>query len=276
MKHKDRRLNPQRIYPALIFVPLFYVLVRYLPPVAFFAIILTAGLLAFVEWHRLLLPLTAPRGGMAIGLVCLTLLISHMQWPAIGSFELTLLIILSILFFHQLTHPPRDTTLLSLPIILFGIIYIGLPLGFLLLTRQLPHGEFLIFYILLVTWAGDTAAYYVGTLWGTKPIAPILSPKKTVEGFIGALLFVPLIAWLAHLWFLPQLTAWDCIATGLLLTSGGLLGDLSESAFKRASGIKDSGSIIPGHGGMLDRLDSLLFTAPLFYYYILFAKGIAS
>ena len=236
MKHEHRRLNSQRIYPALVFIPLFYVLVRHLPTTVFFAVVLTAGLMAFVEWHHLLLPSSAPRSGMAIGLIGLALLMSHMQWANVGSFELTLIIILGMLFLHQLMHPPQDKTFLALPLLLFGMIYIGMPLGFLLLIRQLPHGEFLIFYLFLVTWAGDTAAYYVGTLWGTKPLAPILSPKKTIEGFLGSLILVPLIAWLAHLWFLPQLTIWDCLATSLLLTSSGLLGDLSESAFKRASG----------------------------------------
>lgn len=109
-------------------------------------------------------------------------------------------------------------------------------------------------------------------LGGVRPLAPRLSPKKTIEGFLGGLLAAPLIAWIGHLWFLPAVTPVDCLILGLLFTALGLLGDLSESALKRSAGVKDSGSLIPGHGGMLDRIDSLLLNAPFFYYYMAFVR----
>ena len=136
----------------------------------------------------------------------------------------------------------------------------------------MPEGEFLIFGLFLVTWAADTGAYYVGASLGRHKLAPSISPNKTIEGVAGGLITAILAAFLAQAWFLPSLTSADCMAIACLLTIAGLLGDLAESAMKRGAGVKDSGSLIPGHGGMLDRLDSLLFTAPAFYYYVLLAK----
>ncbi len=90
---------------------------------------------------------------------------------------------------------------------------------------------------------------------------------------MGGLVLAVVVAFIAQRWFLPTFTILDCVATGLLLTGVGVLGDLSESAMKRSAGVKDSGAVIPAHGGMLDRLDSLLFTAPTFYYYMTLVKG---
>jgi phosphatidate cytidylyltransferase len=152
-------------------------------------------------------------------------------------------------------------------------LYIGLTLSCLLLTRALPDGEFLVFFVVLVTWAGDTGAYILGKTMGRRPLAPVISPKKTVEGFLGGIILALVVAVVSRLWFLPSVTLMDAAVLAILLTSAGLLGDLAESAVKRSVNQKDSGSLIPGHGGMLDRLDSLLFTAPCFYYYVTFVKG---
>ena len=130
----------------------------------------------------------------------------------------------------------------------------------------------LIFFLLLVTSAADTGAYYVGTLYGRHRLAPTISPKKTVEGLVGGLIGAIIVAYAAHWWFLPELSGLDCLILGTILTITGLWGDLAESAMKRSVGMKDSGGILPGHGGMLDRLDSLLFTAPVFYYYVTLAS----
>jgi phosphatidate cytidylyltransferase len=140
------------------------------------------------------------------------------------------------------------------------------------MTRLLPQGEWLIFFLLLVTWASDTGAYYVGTLYGRHRLAPTISPKKTVEGLVGGLIAAIIAGYIARWWFLPELSGLDCLVLATLLTIAGLWGDLAESAMKRTVGMKDSGGILPGHGGMLDRLDSLLFATPVFYYYITLAS----
>ena len=161
----------------------------------------------------------------------------------------------------------------NIPILLFGVFYISFTLGHFLTIRKLPDGPFLIFFVLLVTWGGDAAAYFIGRGFGSRPLSPILSPKKTIEGLLGGLIGATIIAWMASLWFLPTFTVIDCVILGIALTLLGTIGDLSESAFKRQAGAKDSGSLIPGHGGFLDRIDSLLLTVPTFYYYMVVIKG---
>lgn len=141
-------------------------------------------------------------------------------------------------------------------------------------TRTLPGGEWLVLFLAVVTWASDTGAYYAGTLW-KHPLLPSISPKKTVEGVLGGLVLAVGVAFLAQQWFTSELSLADAVILGLLLTTVGLLGDLFESMIKRRTGVKDSGGILPGHGGMLDRLDSLLFTAPTFYYYVAYVRGLS-
>ena len=190
------------------------------------------------------------------------------------SLETAIVIILFVLVGYQVMVVPIEVRSLShLPFVFFGIVYIAFTLGHFLLLRKLPNGTFLVFFVLLVSWGGDAAAYYVGRSFGSRPLARILSPQKTIEGLTGGLITAPLIAWGASLWFLPLLTLSDCIILGLTLTLLGAFGDLSESAFKRQAGAKNSGNLIPGHGGFLDRTDSLLFTVPTFYYYMLVIKG---
>jgi len=164
-------------------------------------------------------------------------------------------------------------SLVDVTVLIFGTLYIGFTLGHLLLTRALPDGIFLIFFVVLVTWAGDTGAYYAGMSMGRTPLAPRISPNKTVEGLLGGCLLAVVMALIARAWFIPSFTILDAVVLGLVLTLVGLIGDLSESMFKRSAGVKDSGGLIPGHGGVLDRLDSLLLTAPTYYYYVTLVKG---
>ncbi len=270
----NRRVDHKRIYPALVFAPLFYLLLRYSPPIAFFGFVTVFALLALWEFYRLQLPYEGNQGAFIIGLGGAALLLASMQWASLLPFPFAVSCILLIILSYQvLWHSTPTKCAEEIIILSFGVLYIGLTLGHLVLLRQLPEGEFLIFFLILVTWAADTAGYYVGKLFGRRQLASRLSPNKTIEGFGGGLIFAPIVALLAHYWFLPSLSMVDCVANGLLLTVVGLIGDLSESAFKRRGGVKDSGGLIPGHGGILDRLDSLLLTAPTFYYYMVLIKG---
>jgi phosphatidate cytidylyltransferase len=170
------------------------------------------------------------------------------------------------------SRSPLDQSLKDGAMTMLGVLYLGLTLGTLSMTRLLPQGQWLVFFLLLVTWASDTGAYYVGTLCGRHRLVPRVSPKKTVEGLVGGLISAILTAYAARWWFLPELSGLDCLILAILLTFTGLWGDLAESAMKRSAGIKDSGRILPGHGGILDRLDSLLFATPAFYYYVTLAS----
>ena len=261
------RFDPRRIYTVLIVAPLLYAAIRYLPPIAFTCIVALAGGLSLYELYRLCVPPSPQPLAMGIGFLgCVALIVAphdpHLMQPSLFA---ALVAVLSI---PLLVKMPLHESLKEAAITMSGLLYIGLTLSYLVTIRLLPQGEWLLFFLLLVTWAGDTGAYYVGTLCGQHAIAPRISPKKTIEGLVGGLLGALMIAYLARWWFLSDFSGVDCIVLAILLTLAGLWGDLAESAVKRSVGVKDSGGLLPGHGGMLDRLDSLLFAGPAFYYYV--------
>lgn len=170
----------------------------------------------------------------------------------------------------------------------FAFAYIALPMGMLVQLRQQWAGAFYLFYLLLVVWAGDIFAYFIGKSIGRHLMAPRISPKKTWEGAAASLIASVAIGWLLFRYALPLSTT--LLRVGLIERRDGLfgleqpamapiivltivlnvaaqLGDLVESLLKRGAGVKDSGAILPGHGGMLDRIDALLFAAPILWYY---------
>ncbi len=271
IQKNPHRFTLQRVYPALIFAPLFYIFVRYLPPIAFFILIFIVASLAFWEFTKVTLP-TPPSPLAMIGWIgSVGVVLAFMQGTTtILYFAIITSIIMALLLTFMFV-PQQLKRFLSNPIGIspFGIGYISICLGHLLFIRKLESGDLLIFFVILVTWAADTGGYYIGASIGRRPISPRLSPKKTIEGFMAGMIFSIVLAVISHFWFLPLLRIQDCIIIGILLTCVGLLGDLAESAFKRSAGVKDSGALIPGHGGILDRIDSLLLTAPAFYYYLL-------
>ena len=265
------RFDPRRVYTILVLAPLLYAVIRYLPPLAFSGVVVLAGGLALFEFYRLCFSDRSHSWLIGVGLTGFALLIlgTHRPDIIVPALLATLVGIMSVPLFSR---APLEQSLRNGAMTLFGVLYLGLTLSTLSMTRLLPEGEWLIFFLLLVTWASDTGAYYVGTLYGRHRLAPTISPKKTVEGLVGGVIGAILVAYIARWWFLPELSGLDCLILGTLLTITGLWGDLAESAMKRSAGMKDSGGILPGHGGMLDRLDSLLFTAPVFYYYVTLAS----
>lgn len=265
------RLDPRRVYTVLLVVPLLYGAIRYLPPFAFTCMVAVAGCLALYELYRLCVQMSSARLMAGIGLVgCIALMMSPHQSALVQTG--LLVTVVALLSIPVLMQVPLRESVRDAAIILTGMLYIGLTLSYLVRIRLLPEGELLLFFLLLVTWTADTAAYYVGTLYGRRALAPRISPKKTVEGLIGGLVGATIIAYAARWSFLPEFAYLDTLALAIILTLAGLWGDLVESAIKRSVGVKDSGGLLPGHGGMLDRLDSLLFTAPAFYYYMTFIK----
>lgn len=155
---------------------------------------------------------------------------------------------------------------------ILGVFYIVLLGGHMVALRMtftdrpLLSGHLLAFFF-LVLMGSDTGAYYVGRTFGKHKLAPKVSPGKTWEGAIGGLAASLLFAVLAHFWFFRELPLKFALPLAAVMTVLGILGDLTESALKRGAGAKDAASILPGHGGLLDRLDSLLFNAPLIYYF---------
>lgn len=168
----------------------------------------------------------------------------------------------------------RETLSLSWGWTMAGVLYMGWMLGHFVALRQLDQGRELVILAVFTTFACDTSAFFVGRAWGRHHMAPTVSPHKTWEGAIGG--FAGAIAAALALRFLLNLGSWSlpltyvqAIAVGCLIGVGAQLGDLLESMLKRRAGVKDSGNLLPGHGGLLDRIDSLVFTGVIVYYFVL-------
>lgn len=148
----------------------------------------------------------------------------------------------------------------------FGIFYVGFLPAHLILIMTFEKGAVLLLFLTVVTAASDTGAYFVGKSLGRHKLCPAVSPKKTIEGFGGGLVAGVACGTAVAVFLLPGLSLYRLALAALVLTCLGVLGDLTESVIKRAMNVKDSGAVLPGHGGILDRIDSLLMTAPIFFY----------
>jgi len=171
-------------------------------------------------------------------------------------------LLLWILLLSVLTYPRLRW--LDLGAGLLGIVYVTLPLAYIMLLREHEAGLALTALLFIANWLSDSGAYFAGRTLGKHPLAPQISPKKSVEGVVGG----AVIAALGLALLGPRLvgaTAWVWATIGVLVCLGGQLGDLAESTLKRLAGVKDSSNLFPGHGGVLDRFDSIMFTAPLVY-----------
>ena len=179
---------------------------------------------------------------------------------------ITFFIIIS--FIIQLFRKDYSKVLTEISITVLGSIYLGYLLSFMIKIKDLPNGNYYLISLLIVTWVNDIGAYLIGTYFGKNKIFPKISPKKTIEGSIGGIIFSIAATFALKNWL--NLTFNELISLGLIIAIIAQIGDLFESVLKRGSGVKDSGTLFPGQGGILDCLDSLIFTAPVFYYCIIF------
>lgn len=179
-----------------------------------------------------------------------------------------IVILISLAIFYLISFEKTDIGESAL--ILWGIIYLGGLGGYMILLRQLPQGMNYTLLLLVGVWSNDTFAYVAGIKWGKRRLAPAISPQKSVEGACSGIVGTVLLALLAALLFPGwiELAPGEAALLGLGISVFAQLGDLLESAIKRQFGVKDTGRLIPGHGGILDRFDSLLFTAPMVYYFL--------
>lgn len=173
-----------------------------------------------------------------------------------------ILALILILFVYVFTYPKYDARQIAAAFL--GIVYVAVMLSYIYLTRNLENGHFIVWLIFLCSWGCDTCAYCVGMLIGKHKMAPVLSPKKSVEGAVGGVIGAALlgVAYAAATKGPMAEYAVICAAGALI----SMVGDLAASAVKRNQGIKDYGKLIPGHGGILDRFDSVIITAPVIYY----------
>jgi phosphatidate cytidylyltransferase len=175
-----------------------------------------------------------------------------------------------IIFINELMRGTPEQGLINSAVNLFGTVYIGFMFAYMLLLRFIPGRDGLayVLFTLLVTWFNDTSAYFIGIKFGKHKLSPQISPKKSVEGSLAGLAGGILAALIIGLLFHKPL--WLMAVMGIIVVGAGQFGDLVESIIKRNAGVKDSGSFLPGHGGVLDRIDSLLTAAPLVYYMVIY------
>ncbi len=241
----------------------------FLQPIFLLAIAVVVALLAFREYATIAARAGAhvsrPAGSIAVALVCVAVGIPGM--PVEAALAGATLGLSALALSGTATSAPGGGALQSAAIAAFAPLYIGVPLGLLAATRWTLGREAALLLILTVA-ISDTFQYYSGRTFGRHLLAPVVSPKKTVEGavggFVGAVLSLAVIG---H-WWLPQMGLPARIVLGLAVAAVGIVGDLFESLLKRSVDMKDASDVIPGHGGVLDRIDALLFAAPVFYVFV--------
>lgn len=267
----------QRILTALVLIPLVIALIFVSPrwPLLLVAVVFIVAALALWEYLGLanLMGAKTPRTLTVVFLGILFAAIFRrpdLMAPATAALSLALLVVCSF-------RSPISRVLPDTAYSVFGLIYIGLSLSTLYLLSTQDNGPSLLLFLFLAVWSGDIAALYIGRAFGRMKLAPTLSPNKTWEGSIasvvGSVLVTLLLLWVAGLLAAHGIDAltypgsrFRWMGMAVLLNVAAQLGDLVESAIKRGAGVKDSGHLLPGHGGMLDRIDALLLAAPLLWY----------
>jgi phosphatidate cytidylyltransferase len=261
----------KRLASTLVLLPVFLLIVVKAPDWMFNALVVVASAAALWELMRLF-----ERGGRPaygwVGVLAGTAVtaafgasrvLDPLTLPAL-TLTLAVTVVLTAPLFHFVPTTERAANTL------LAVLYVGWLLGHgILLHHTSPVGDELVLFVVGVTWVGETSAYLVGSAIGRRKLAPVISPRKTVEGSLAQLVASVATGAALGAWLLPPCGIGVAIAGGVLLGMVGQLGDLAESAIKRSVGTKDTGGLIPGHGGVLDRIDSLLFNLPAFYYFTL-------
>lgn len=258
-----------RLLTAAVAVPLLLLALFYLPPLAFYVLITLLMMGGAAEFVRLLRP-AAPGGPLAalpifvlLGTAALVAALHGVgaerpgAWLFLAAFVLSIVCGTLVLW----TQTPIAETVASWGALALGIPYFSLPIASLYWLKRTD--PWLVFLLCAIVWLGDSAAYYIGGAYGRHHLAPVVSPKKTWEGAAAgfAVGIVSVVLW--SLWRRQEL-GWALVVVGAATAVAAQVGDLVESMVKRSAGVKDSGGVFPGHGGLYDRMDAMLFAAPTF------------
>jgi len=260
-----------RIITAAVLAPVFIYITWFAPVTAFMAMIEIICGICFIEYAGM----AAQKG---IGVFRLRGLFAALIIPiAFLSASSVVFMVMALVFGSLALSSLTDTKtgVERLIFTMFGIVYVGLAYSAPMLVRTQPDGEKLFLLICCSTWGADIGAYYTGRAVGRTKLAPDISPNKTVEGFVGGIVFSVLSGWLFAHFFFPASAMLMIAGAGLIGGLIGPIGDLVESMMKRHFGVKDSGTILPGHGGFLDRTDALMLTIPFFYVFLALIGGLA-
>jgi len=257
----------KRVASAIVVVPLFVWMVSRGPEWVF--VLFVAAVAGTAAWElarmfeRAGVPTYARLGPAAVVAVTVSFALPDLDPPAaMIVLTLAVAVVLAAALWSRgtLSIEPVATTLL-------GVLYVGWFLGHAVLLYRLASGGALVLLLVGTTWLGESAAYVVGSVMGRHKLAPVISPKKTVEGAVAQVVVSLLGALALGAWLLPEWSLLRTLGAGVLLGLVGQVGDLAESVIKRSVGVKDTGNLIPGHGGLLDRVDGLLLNVPALYYY---------
>jgi len=261
----------KRILSSLVLIPILYIVVWQLPPGYFVILAMIATGISQFEFYRMALvrgirPLAIT--GIVLGIL-LVLNFAQPIFPELGIGFVITFALLAIMLVRLFSPRTVEGSIEEISITFFGLFYVALLFGFQVAIRlEIMDGKRWLFFMYLVIWASDAGAYFVGNAIGKHRLYEKISPKKSIEGLAGGMLAAVGAAFLCRAWFIPTVGAQEAVVLGVLLTVSGVAGDLVESLFKRGVGIKDVSNLIPGHGGLLDRLDSMLFSAPVLFYYL--------
>ena len=264
------KIEKRKVGMALIMVPPIVLLIALGPPEALHLMVVLATFFGLREYYNLVLPHVkgAERMiGIGLGMI-LPIVISMGDAKGIFPFFVITLFILFVLF--MATSKDLSSTISSMGMALFGILYVGFLLTHVSLIRNMANGRLWVLFLVTTVWAGDIFALLSGSFFGRHKLYPKISPNKTFEGLGGAIVGSIIVALVFSLIFIPRLEKVPCILVAIGLGILGQFGDFTESMLKRGAQVKDSGTLIPGHGGMLDRVDSFLFSAPFLHYSLLY------
>jgi phosphatidate cytidylyltransferase len=248
-------------------------IVWFAPVWVFFAVAELVIVLAFVEYRRLAAAVGTPVPAVVSGAATLltSIGVTSTLWVggevvgtavALDAILMTVFVLLAAV--AMATWRGERDALARAAASVFPCLYLGLPIGALVALRA-RRGPEAVFLLMLTIMVSDTAQYYTGRMFGRRPLAPAISPKKTIEGAVGGFLFGAATLASVGAWWLPSVPIALRALIGVAVVALGISGDLFESMLKRSAGLKDSSDLIPGHGGVLDRIDALLFAAPVYY-----------
>ncbi|MDO8678867.1 MAG: phosphatidate cytidylyltransferase [Acidobacteriota bacterium] len=241
-------------------------LIWFLNSIALLGVALVVAALAFIEYERIVAAIGAkiPYWTTLVATLLACAMVPFQWVDIVFVLAVSLALIANNVLTSARTGPPllADTAAAIL-----APVYIGLPLGSLVGIHAIGGREAVLLLIATVV-VSDSAQFYVGRTIGRTPLAPLRSPKKTREGALGGFVVAPIFLAVAGYYWLPNYPPVWLAALGLGIVMAGIIGDLFESMLKRAADMKDSGALIPGHGGVLDRIDALLFAAPVFYFFL--------
>ncbi len=256
----------KRLISAAVILPPLLGFLYYASRPLFLLLVLALVALSLHEYFQMLALVQLPVLPRASAAVAFALVLGAywggLSWMSVILSGGLIALTVCVLFTNQ-TNTQRFSMLLHS---LFGLLFIGWGLSHLVLLRNLDDGRWYIFFLCAILWIGDSLAMYTGKLFGRHKMAPTISPGKTWEGALGCLIGGLCAAVLGTYWFLPHLPLWQGVTLGVMVSCAAQAGDLGESLLKRYAGVKDSGDLIPGHGGLLDRVDSTLFAAPVLVY----------